>query len=589
MELLMKKKFLSGLTLFIFLLFTGGVILAQDMFINPLEPVKTDNPRDTMKTFIEAMNKYKQGIEKKDEALAGYIDRAVRCFDISTFSLLEQQQKGKESAILLKEVIDRIIVIDYSKIPEKSEVPGEKLLRWRLRGTEIVIAMQEKGDRAGEFLFSADTTTRVREFYEKVKHLPYKEGSGGGALYRIGWFDKNIPSSMKEKFLFLFIWQWIGLLIAAIAGLVIKVTVKSFVDFIRFLSRKREGVWIKKIIAAFSGPTGWLVAILFWYVAVYILKFEGGALTVLKVILQIALSAVFLWLVYRLVNVLSEFFIEAASRTESTLDDQLVPLVNRAMKIFIILFGILIIIQNLGINVVSLLAGLGIGGFALAFAAKDMVANFFGSLMILFDSPFQVGDWIVVGKAEGTVEEIGFRSTKIRTFYNSIISVPNAELATKEVDNMGRREYRRIREVIGVTYDTPPEKLEAFLEGIKNILKANPYSRKDYFHVVFNAYGNSSLDILLYFFLKVPDWSAELVEKQNILLEILRLAKELNVDFAFPTSTLHIETTPAESTARTRTVYEVENIKSTAADFGPAGKFSKPSGLGIFTPPYREK
>ena len=589
MERMMVKFFRSLILFFILITFAAVNLYAEQDIVNPLEPVKTDNPRDTMMTFMHAMNKYKEGVEKKDEVLTGYIDRAVRCFDLGQYTFVERQQIGRETAVLLKEVIDRVIVIDYSKIPEKSGVPGEKLIRWRLKDTEIVIARQESGDRAGEYLFTAETASRVKEFYAKVKHLPYLSGSGGGALYKSGWFEENVPQSMKNKFLFLYLWQWIGIFIALIIGLLIKITVKFFVDFLRFLSGKGEGRWLRKIVNAFSGPTGWLAAILFWYISVYAFGFEGGVLTTLMVMLKISLSGVFLWLVYRLLTVFSDFLVDAASKTESTLDDQLVPLLNKAMKIFVIIFGVLIIIQNLGVNVVSLLAGLGIGGFAVAFAAKDMVANFFGSLMILFDSPFQVGDWIKVGNAEGTVEEIGFRSTKIRTFYNSLISVPNADLATKEVDNMGRREYRRVREVLGITYDTPPEKFEAFLEGIKNIIKANPNTRKDYYHVVFNGYGASSLNILLYFFLKVPDWSTELVEKQSVFIEILRLAKELNVDFAFPTQTLHLESTPSENGAVSRTVFDVENIKKTASEFGPGGTSSRPGGLGIYIPSFKEK
>ncbi len=585
----MKKIFSNGFVIFLLLAVTGLNLYAEDIQVNPLEPVKTDSPRDTMTTFMDAMNKYKSGVESDDEILKAYLDRAVRCFDLSPFAFVEQNQRGREAAILLKEVIDRVIVIDSDKIPEKSDLPGEKLVRWRLKGTEIVITVQEKGDRAGEYLFSAETTLRVKEFYQKVRHLPYLKGSGGGALYSSGWFEENVPSSMKHKFIFLYIWQWAGIIISLLTGVAVKVLVKFFIDFLRFVSERREVRWLRALVNAFSGPTGWLAAILFWYITVYLLGFEGGALTIIRVVLKIALSGVFLWLIYRLLDVLSDFFIEAASKTESTLDDQLLPLLSKSMKIFVIIFGVLVIIQNLGVNVVSLLAGLGIGGFAVAFAAKDMVANFFGSLMILFDSPFQVGDWIKVGNAEGTVEEIGFRSTKIRTFYNSLISVPNADLATKEVDNMGRREYRRVREELGITYDTPPEKIEAFLEGIKNILKANPYTRKDYFHVVFNSYGSSSLNILIYFFLKVPDWSFELVEKQNILFEILRLADDLDVSFAFPTQTLHIESVPPENSVLSGTGYQLDKIKKVASEYGPEGGSSHPAGLGIYTPSFKEK
>ncbi|MCP4136939.1 MAG: mechanosensitive ion channel [bacterium] len=556
---------------------------------NPLLPIKTDNPRDTMETFMESMNKYREGVETRDDKLISYIDRATRCFDLEGVSFLEQQQKGQESAILLKEVIDRVILIDYSKIPEKSEKPGESLLRWRLRGTEITIVRIEKGERAGEFLFSKDTTNRIREFYNKTKHLPYLKGSGGGAVFKESTFEKNVPNWSRSRLFFLFIWQWIGIFFSILIGLVIKFLVRFMVNLLQKFSQKREGRWFRAITDAFSGPVSLIAATAFWFLSLHILGLEGAVLTFLSIVLRITLSAVIIWLVYRLLNVVSDYLIELTKKTESTLDDQLVPLINRAMKIFIVIFGVLVAIQNLGVNVMSVLAGIGIGGFAFALAAKDTVANLFGSLMILFDSPFQVGDWIVVGKAEGTVEEIGFRSTRVRTFYNSIISIPNADLAMKEIDNMGRREYRRVRTVIGVTYDTPAEKLEAFLEGIKNVIKANTVTRKDYFHVVFNQYGPSSLDILLYFFLKVPDWSTELVERQNVFIEILRLAKELEVEFAFPTQSLYVESFPEKEASRTPWDKDVDSIKKVAKDFGPGGKEAHPSGQGIFIPPHTEK
>jgi MscS family membrane protein len=170
--------------------------------------------------------------------------------------------------------------------------------------------------------------------------------------------------------------------------------------------------------------------------------------------------------------------------------------------------------------------------------------------MILFDRPFQVGDWIIVGVAEGTVEEIGFRSTRLRTFYNSVISIPNSELMNAKVDNMGRRQYRRLRTTLRLTYDTPPAKLKAFVDGIKEIILKHPQTRKDYFHVVFNDYGPSSLDVMLYMFFEVPDWTEELLAREQVLTDILTLAESIGVSFAFPTQTLHIESMPTAGSSR---------------------------------------
>jgi MscS family membrane protein len=314
---------------------------------------------------------------------------------------------------------------------------------------------------------------------------------------------------------------------------------------VRFLTARSRITWDDQLIGAVAAPVGYLAAVGLWFLSLLALQLEGAVLSVCTVGLQIVLGAILIWIVHAVTGVLSEYLTRLAAKTESSLDDQLVPLLTRTLRVFVVVVGVLIVIQNLGINVLSLLAGLGIGGLAFALAARDAVANFFGSLMILFDRPFQVGDWIKVGGSEGTVEEIGFRSTRIRTFYNSVISIPNSEVAGKQIDNMGVRRYRRAVANLSVTYDTPPEKLEAFMEGIKEIIQQNPATRKDFFHVVFTEFGDSALVVMAYFFFEVPDWAEELAQRQSVYLAILRLAAELKVEFAFPTRTLHIDTFPA--------------------------------------------
>jgi MscS family membrane protein len=147
----------------------------------------------------------------------------------------------------------------------------------------------------------------------------------------------------------------------------------------------------------------------------------------------------------------------------------------------------------------------------------------------------------VVGDVDGTVEEVGFRSTRIRTFYNSLITLPNANLISAHVDNYGARRYRRWKTHLGVAYDTPPEKVDAICEGIRELVRCHPYTRKDYFHVYLNQFGAHSLDILLYVFFETPDWATELRERHRLGVDILRLAKNLGVEIAFPTQTLFLK------------------------------------------------
>ena len=239
----------------------------------------------------------------------------------------------------------------------------------------------------------------------------------------------------------------------------------------------------------------------------------------------------------RLVDVVASRLSRWALGTESKYDDLLVPFASKSAKVVIIVTSVMMILHNLDFNLTGAIATLGIGGLAFALAATDTISNLFGSLTVIADRPFQIGDWIVVDGHEGIVESLGFRSTRIRTFYNSLITVPNSTLINAAVDNYGARQFRRYRTVLSVTYGTPPERMEAFCEAIRQVIRDSPYTRTETFHIYFGA---SSLDILVYMFFQVPDWATELRERHRFNLDILRAAKRLGVEFAFPTQTLYL-------------------------------------------------
>ena len=510
---------------------------------SPLAPVKTESPRDTMKTFMYSMDAYIKAKKAKSPLAASHIGDAVRTLNLSDVPAINRDEVSRESAILLKEVLDRVIVIDYGKIPSEGSDFVSQTPRWRLKDTEIIISRVDEGDRAGEWLFSPATVARTREFFEKVRHLPYLEGTTGGADYRDPWQEEAIPLPqwMRNAFLGLIVWQWFGILLAIFLGFAMRSLFSALGTVFLKLTAKTPTIWDEKLVKALIAPSALLSATGMWMLGAKLLGIRGSALTVINIFLQLLLSFSLIWIFYRAVGVLSDYIKHRSQRSDSSLDDQIVKLISSSLKTFIVVFGVLLAAQNLGVEIFSLLAGLGIGGLAVALAAKDTLANFFGSIMIMIDKPFQVGHWVIIGNIEGTVEEIGFRTTRIRTFYNSLISVPNSNIATSGVDNLGLRTYRRVKTNIDITYGTRPDRIESFVEGIKEIIRNNPYTRKDYFHVVFNDFAESSLRIMLYFFFAVPDWSMELVERQKVLLDIIRLAESLEIQFAFPTRTLHIE------------------------------------------------
>jgi MscS family membrane protein len=266
---------------------------------------------------------------------------------------------------------------------------------------------------------------------------------------------------------------------------------------------------------------------------------------------------------FKLVDVLAAYFHKLATKTESTLDDQLVPLLRKTFKAFVILVGTLFILRDgLNLDIIPFLTGLSIGGLAIALAAQDTIKNFFGSVMIFIDKPFQVGDWITSGEIDGTVEEVGFRSSRIRTFRNSLMYVPNGKIADAILDNHGLRQYRRFYTTLTITYDTPPELIEEFVKGLQEIVLAHPKTRKDAFNIYFNNLSPYSQDIMFYIFFEVPTWPEELAARHEILIQIVKLANSLRVKFAFPTQTLHMDGFPENKSDQNKlTQFVQEELK----------------------------
>ncbi len=225
------------------------------------------------------------------------------------------------------------------------------------------------------------------------------------------------------------------------------------------------------------------------------------------------------------------------------------PFVRKSLRVFIVILAGIMMIQNLGYSTSGLLASLGIGGMALAFASKDALANIFGSLMIIFDRPFKIGDVVVADSMEGIVEEVGFRSTKIRTHNKSLISVPNSLIANMPVDNITLSNKRRIRMTIGVTYDATPAQLRAATERIRTLLRAHPGLDPEAVQINLTDFGASSLDILVQCFTVTPDWNEYMDVREEVCLQIMDVLEELGLEFAFPSRTVYLHQAGAGPTA----------------------------------------
>ena len=272
------------------------------------------------------------------------------------------------------------------------------------------------------------------------------------------WLRDNLPEWMFQDTFLLQTWQWLGLLVLIFFGIILdKVVVLILRGTLRKFVNKFHVEVEANVLKTGTRPFGLLAMAVFWYVLLPLLMLPDQVEWPLRFAAKIIAVGAAVWGAYRLVDVLTAFLLERAKKTASKFDDLLIPLIRTTLKAFIAVFGVVFIASNIpDLNIGSMLAGLGLGGLAFALAAKDAVSNIFGSLTVILDRPFQVGDWVIIDNVEGTVEEVGIRSTRLRTFYNSVITVPNAIMITAKVDNMGQRQYRRWKAMVGVTYDTSP-------------------------------------------------------------------------------------------------------------------------------------
>jgi len=375
---------------------------------------------------------------------------------------------------------------------------------------------------------------------------------GPALLADAQWLRDLIPQSLQgtdDAILGIEHWQWIGLFTTVLLGLIIDLVVRMLLGRVagRAVKRTPPAAGTKTAeddhaVTRAVRPLGLLAMGVSWLLLIRLLELPGLPETILLGATQVFIVLAGVWAGWRLSDLVADLAAGRAEQTGIKIDDVLIPLIRKAVKIFILIFGVIYGANALSIELAPLIASLGIGGLAFAFAAKDTIENFFGSVAVLLDRPFSVGDWIVIpdNDVEGTVEELGFRSTRIRTFYNSQITVPNASLVRAVVDNYGRRKYRRWKTHIGVQYDTPPKLLIAFTEGIRELVRTHPYTRKDYYQIWMHQWSASSMDVLLYVFFEVPDWNTELRERERLFIDIVRLADTLGVQFAFPTQTVHL-------------------------------------------------
>jgi MscS family membrane protein len=465
--------------------------------------------------------------------------------------------EAEEIAIKLKKILDgKGLKVDFSKVPTDrkfSDTTGYKI------GNRYVLFPYQMPEIyveriGGNWYYSSETTNQVNKIYKSI----------------YPWYTEKlqqiIPEAGHMSFFNVELWQYVGLTILIIICFILFFVLRKLVFFVlrkvQFWIVHRSNERIKVALRKLARPIVLLLIIKFIEKFLPSLLLPLDINTFVFLALNIMETVFWIYVFLKLVKVVMSIYEEFAESTHNKLDDQLVPILNNFLTGVVVFLGFLKLLTLFGIEPVTVIAGASIGGIAVALASQDTVKNLIGTVMIFIDKPFHIGDWIEAGIVVGTVETVGFRSTTVRAADTSVYQIPNSTLSEMVVNNKGLRAFRRYTTNLGVRYDTPPKLIEAFVEGIRKIIAIHPDTRDDAFNVEFSGFGDSSLLIMVNMYFIALDWNKEQASKHNLHMKILKLAAELGVEFAFPSTTMMIEQFPEKKSLATKYNVNEDRIQS---------------------------
>jgi len=323
----------------------------------------------------------------------------------------------------------------------------------------------------------------------------------------------------------------------------------SFFQFFRVGMRKVAYALAKKttsqvdddILDSIKRPIDFLFIVIGANFAKTVLTIDPNFNGILDQILRSGFIIIVFWIIINVLAHLSQSITHITNRFGDKINPDVANFIIKSIRFFIIIIGFVAVLQEWGYNVSGFLASLGLVGMAFALAAKDTASNLFGSLVIFTDKPFKVGDWIKTPNVEGTIETVGIRSTRVRTFAQALVTVPNGILANSAILNWSAMGKRRVKMDVGLTYDTSAKTIENIIQDIKEMLKIHDEIHQETIHVYFSSFGSSSLNIFCYYFTKTTNWGEFMRVREDTYLQIMKIIEQNNANFAFPTQTLHIE------------------------------------------------
>ncbi len=530
------------------------------VLLNPLAPPETGSPRDTLKSFLsetaeasallqEALLRHRsepgffpsEEVEAQIDEVRALLLHAARTFDLSHVPRATLGRFELESVLLMMEILDRLPEIDLEQAPDREKIGANPMiLGYTLPGTEIRIALDESHPYPRRYLFDAETVSRLPEFYNRIKDLPKRE-AGRPDLYQAYsispgellpskwfWLVMALPDWFRTVYDDQAIWQWIGLAFAIVlTGLASTLIVRR--------KRLRGGRFLfGRLAARLLTPLLLLaVSVLFNEVVDGVINITGDLSWWIDIGLDVFATMVAIWIVLVLANFVAEWLISSPRVGPDSLDASLLRVCFRLIGV---LAGAVVLAYgaySIGLPVVGVVAGLGVGGFALALAVKPTLENFIGFIILYSDRPVRVGERCRIGDLDGVVESIGIRSTRLRAHDGTKIIIQNADFAQMRLMNLESRNLYRLREVLRLSPESERAQISELLDAIAGRLKQEPGVEGRSVEVTFRGIGAYSLDIEIDACVETETEEAFKRVRGNLLLEVIRLVESVGTHLAF--------------------------------------------------------
>jgi MscS family membrane protein len=490
---------------------------AADETVAPIK-VAPDSPRAALARFLEAAGE-------------GRYAEAARYLAVPSGG------DGPGLARRLKAVLDHHTMLDLeivSPLPggqtddrlppgvdEIAEIPGPGGDR-----EEVRLVRREMPDGV-RWVFSPGTVRRIGAWYED---LPDR------------WVRDHLPDALlRPGPRGLLWWQWLAFPVLALAAWILGWLLSRLtIAVLRRIARRTRSPLDDALAARFPGPLtlGWALALV-WVLLHFLALPRAGEVFARQLLSAVFFVAIF-WAVLRIVAVIGDVTSRSTWARSWPSAAAVLPIVFRVLKAAVVIVAGIAAISALGYPVASLIAGLGIGGLALALAAQKTVENLFGSVSIGVDQPFRVGDFVKIEDFVGTVEAVGLRSTRIRTLDRTLITIPNGRLADMRIETFAARDRIRLSCVVGLVHGTIAAQMRQVLAGIENVLRAHPRIWPDSLTVRFREIGASSLDVEVMAWFRTTDWDEFVAIRQEVLLRFMEIVEQAGTSFAFPTRTVHL-------------------------------------------------